>query len=206
MRANAIGKRLGLFPGAFNPPTLAHAAVAEAALEQYRLDQVVFLLPKAFPHKPYGEASFADRMAMLEDLVRRREPFTVASPDGVLFIDFARAFRAVLGPQAAIYLICGRDAAKRVVEWDYGDNIPFAERLNDFRLLVASREGEYAPPADCRERIHRVKMPEAFDEISSSRVREAIAAGGEWREQLAPEVAQRIEELGLYRTGEAGGG
>lgn len=198
--------RLGLLPGAFNPPTLAHAALAEAALRQYRLDRVIFLLPKAFPHKPYSGASFADRMAMLEELVQQRESFTAASADGLLFIDFARAFRAKLGPEAAIYLICGRDAAKRIVEWDYGDNIPFAERLNDFPLLVASREGDYAPPADSREGIHRVKMPEAFDEILSSRVREAIASGGEWRQHVAPPVARRIEEWGLYRAGEAGGG
>jgi hypothetical protein len=41
--------------------------------------------------------------------------------------------------------MCGRDAAERIVGWDYGDGPPIQDQLNEFRLLVASREGEYSP-------------------------------------------------------------
>jgi len=58
--------RLGILPGSFNPPTRAHLALAEAALAE--LDEVVLVLPRAFPHKNYDGASFVQRADMLRAL------------------------------------------------------------------------------------------------------------------------------------------
>ena len=55
-RASGIPRRLGILPGTFNPPTLAHIALARAALAQ--VDEVLFVLPREFPHKPYQGATF----------------------------------------------------------------------------------------------------------------------------------------------------
>lgn len=38
--------RIGVYPGSFNPPTTAHVAIAEAAVEQCRLDRVEFVLSR----------------------------------------------------------------------------------------------------------------------------------------------------------------
>ncbi|MDT1909227.1 hypothetical protein, partial [Acinetobacter baumannii] len=35
--------RIGAYPGTFNPPTIAHLAVADAARAQRRLDRVVLV-------------------------------------------------------------------------------------------------------------------------------------------------------------------
>src|ERR1039458_5080843 len=48
--------RLGVLPGTFNPVTVAHLALAEAALTI--VDEVVFVLPRQFPHKTYSGAAF----------------------------------------------------------------------------------------------------------------------------------------------------
>ena len=55
--------RVALFPGAWNPPTVAHLAIARAALTWS--DEVVWLLPRAFPHKSFDGAPFEDRLHML---------------------------------------------------------------------------------------------------------------------------------------------
>jgi len=68
-RADRTVTRLGILPGTFNPVTVAHLAVAQAGLRA--VDEVVFLLPRAFPHKPYTGASFEDRIGMLQSVLPR---------------------------------------------------------------------------------------------------------------------------------------
>ena len=62
-RAAGAPRRLGVLPGAFTPPTVAHFALAHAAWSQ--VDQVLLVLPLAFPHKTYTGASRADRIDLL---------------------------------------------------------------------------------------------------------------------------------------------
>jgi nicotinate-nucleotide adenylyltransferase len=190
--------RLGIFPGAFNPVTLAHLAVARAARGQHRLDQVVFLLPRNFPHKQYEATTLEQRAALLETVTEDDPTLAIASSNGGLFIEIAREFRAVCRSGVEIHLVCGRDAAERIVHWDYGAGIPFARQLEEFQMLVASREGEYTAPPEFAARIHRVRMPPAYDEVSSSAVRQAMERGENWENLVPKSVARRIREKKLY--------
>jgi nicotinate-nucleotide adenylyltransferase len=190
--------RLGIFPGAFNPVTRAHLAVARAARDQYELDQVIFLLPRNFPHKEYEGTTLEQRVMLLQAAAADDAKLAIASSQGGLFIEIAREFRAECGDGVEIHLLCGRDAAERIVHWDYGDGPPFARQLKEFQMLVASREGEYTVPAEYAARIHPIRMPPDYDEISSSAVRKAIGEGADW-ERLVPEsVVRLIREKKLY--------
>ena len=191
--------RAGLLPGAFNPPTPAHVAVAREGRAQHDLDQVVFVLPEVFPHKDYQGATFADRLAMLRAVLDREEGYAVASSDKGLFIDIARQAKNAYGPGVETCLICGRDAAKRIVEWDYGEGPAFAEQLKEFQLLVASRRGAYTVPAAYAGRIHTVDLPVSFDAVSSTRIRETVAKGGAFQAWVDRRVADEIERRGLYQ-------
>src|SRR5215208_4781186 len=93
-RASVAPNRLGILPGTFNPVTIAHLALAHAALSC--VDEVVFVLPRVFPHKDYSGASFDDRIAML-DAALDDPAFSVAAADGGLFIEIARECRAEYG-------------------------------------------------------------------------------------------------------------
>src|SRR5437773_11649127 len=62
-RAAGQPKALGVFPGTFNPLTVSHVALAQAALRL--VDEVVFVLPRALPHKTWSGASFDDRVNFL---------------------------------------------------------------------------------------------------------------------------------------------
>ena len=99
--------RVGVLPGAFNPVTNAHIALAKVSIEQHRLDQIIFLLPEVFPHKAYISASFEERLALLKAALSGELRCAIASSDRGLFIEIANAVRDDYGPGVDIYLICG---------------------------------------------------------------------------------------------------
>ncbi len=113
---------LGILPGTFNPPTCAHLALATAVLADARagLDAVIFILPKALPHKTFEGATFAQRAHMLRVLLNDRARLAAATTNGGLFLEIAQECRAAFNPALRLSFICGRDAAERIVAWDYG--------------------------------------------------------------------------------------
>lgn len=191
--------RAGLLPGVFNPPTPAHAAMAREGRSQHDLDQVVFVLPEAFPHKDYQGATFEDRLAMLRAGAGRNEGYAVASSDKGLFIDIARQAKNACGPGVELFMICGRDAAERIVGWDYGEGPAFEQQLKEFQLLVASRRGAYSVPDAYANRIHTIDLAVSFDAVSSTRIRETVAEGSAFQACVDSRVAEEIERRGLYR-------
>ncbi len=169
-------KRIGVLAGAFNPVTRAHLALAEAA--GTIVDEVVCVVPRVYPHKDFHGASLEDRIEMLKLAGGHR----VEVVESGLFIDIARELRQ---PDAEISFICGRDAAQRVIDWDYGEAGAIEKILDEFSLLVAEREGTYEAPAHLRHRVHRLELDKDFSDVSSTEVRRRIAAGEPW-EHLVP--------------------
>jgi nicotinate-nucleotide adenylyltransferase len=188
-RANVRPRRLGILPGAFNPVTVAHLALSRAALSQ--VDEVVFVLPKQFPHKPYHGATFAHRLEMLSAAISDEPAFSVAAADGGLFVEIAAECREAYGPGTHLTFLCGRDAAERILNWDYGDPDALDKMLRQFDLLVASRLGDFGAMAKFRHTVGILALDGAFDHVSSTEVRERIAQGLPW-EHLAPEKARDL--------------
>jgi nicotinate-nucleotide adenylyltransferase len=193
-------QRLGVLPAAFNPVTNVHLSMARQALAQYHLDEVLFLLPFSFPHKPFTGASFEQRLEMLQAALAAEPRFSIGSTAQGLFIDIARACRPVYGPAAEFFFLCGRDAAERIVAWDYGPAGPsFAAQLAEFQMLVAPRSGPYQPPPEFAARLHPLDLPPEFDSHSSSAVRDARVHGGPWEHLVPTEVAALIRRNALYQ-------
>jgi nicotinate (nicotinamide) nucleotide adenylyltransferase len=182
-RAPGQPRRLGILPGTFNPPTRAHIALAHAATPH--VDEVLFVLPREFPHKPYDGAAFAERIDMLQEAADDPR-FSIASTAGGLFIEIARECRDAYRDTQLSFL-CGRDAAERIVNWDYGDPAAFAAMLDEFDLRVAARRGHYDPPAHLASRIQMLPIESGYDELSATDVRDRIARGEPW-EHLVPEA------------------
>src|SRR5712692_8152838 len=155
-RATGKPAKLAILPGAFNPPTRAHLAMAEAALTV--ADEVLFVLPRAFPHKEYSGAGFDTRVELLRAALARNARFSLASSDRGLFIEMAREARLDYGV-TELFILCGRDAAERIVNWDYGRGDSIEKQLEVFELLVASRGGHYDPPAPIRNRVRSIALP-----------------------------------------------
>ena len=195
-RGAANPARVALFPGAWNPPTVAHVEIARAARAE--VDELIWVMPRAFPHKDFEGASFEARSRMIAILAESgSEPgYSAAISDAGLYAGIADEGRAFFGQDVDIALVCGRDAAERMATWDYGVPGVFDELLRRYRLLVAARQGEYEPAGHHSDRIARLPLEAGWDEVSSSEVRRRIANGEDWRKLAPPVLAAMIE--GLY--------
>jgi nicotinate-nucleotide adenylyltransferase len=185
--------RLGVFPGTFNPVTNAHLALAEAALRF--VDRVVLVLPLQFPHKPYSGASLEERLEMLAQAVENHPRLSIATSDGGLYWDIAREFRAALGPGLEVVFVCGRDAAERIVTWDYASPGAAEAMRREFRLLVAARGGPYRPPEEWQSSIDDLPFDTCFDEVSATEIRRRAAAGEPWEHLAPPAIHSHIRKI-----------
>lgn len=191
-RARKPQGRLAVLCGAFNPPTRAHLALAEAAAPS--TGEVFFVLPRRLPHKDFSGAAFDQRLEMLLAAASRDPRFSVGVSESGLLWEIAREFRADCGAEDIAFLL-GRDAAERILSWHDPKLPPIEEQLRDFRLMVAARGGAFTPPAELASRIQPLVIPAEFDSQSATEVRRRAAAGEPW-EALVPEpvvdIARRV--------------
>jgi len=189
-RSMARPRTVGVVAGSFNPPTIAHEELVYAA--GFHVDEVVCVVPGVLPHKEYFGATLAQRLEMLAELM---PPCSIATSEKGLFIDIARESREHFGPEVRLLFVCGRDAAERILTWDYGRPGAVEEMLGEFELLVAPRGGHFTPPAKYRDRIHTLHVKSGHEDVSSTEVRERIARGEPW-EHLVPEgIRERVREI-----------
>jgi nicotinate-nucleotide adenylyltransferase len=191
-RMKGTVRRLGILPGAFNPPTKAHLALANAASH---LDEILFVLPRELPHKRYSGVTFDERLDLLLKAVGEEPRFSVAASDGGLFIEIARECREFYGEDTDLTFLCGRDAAERIVSWDYGHKGAFRAMLREFQMLVASRNGNYVPPQELRQSIRALELNENCDHIAATEVRKRIGQDESWRELVPDQIADEVQAL-----------
>ena len=184
---------LGILPAAFNPPTRAHLALAQSALST--VDEVLFVLPRAFPHKPYEDATFDQRVQMLMAATAGEPSYSIAASDRGLFVEIAAECREAYSQNARLLFICGRDAAERIVAWDYGEPDALGRMLNQFELLVAARHGEYEPPAEIHDRVHALDVPAEISQISATAVRDRLRRGAPWEHLVPSEIVPLVREI-----------
>lgn len=190
-RAPGRPSDLAVFPGSFNPPTVAHFALAEAALAV--ATEVVFVVPRSLPHKDFSGASFEDRVEMLLAAVDGEPRFSVAATNGGLFVEIAAECRETYGEYIQPSFLCGTDAAQRVANWDYGDSGAFAGMRENFDLLVAERGSSFALPH------RRLELPAGYADVSATEVRERIARNQPWEHLVPPAIHAHVRRI--YATG-----
>jgi nicotinate-nucleotide adenylyltransferase len=188
-RASGNPGQLGIFPGSFNPLTTAHVSLARSALRT--VDEVVFVLPRNFPHKDYRDTSLEQRVALLLAGLDAEPRFSIAVSDGGLFVEIARDCRQVYGERVRLSFLCGRDAAQRVAAWDYGRPGAWQEMLQEFDLLVAPRDGEFQPEPGQLGSFGEIPLAPECQSVSATEVRRRIAAGESW-EELVPEATRAL--------------
>jgi nicotinate-nucleotide adenylyltransferase len=183
---------LGVLAGSFNPPTIAHQELVHAA--GAHVDELLCVAPSVLPHKEFFGATLEQRLEMLA-AVGDGVGCSIASSDKGLFIDIARESREHYGADTRIYFVCGRDAAERILGWDYGRPGVVEAMLQEFELLVAARSGEFQPPVEFRHRVHPLDLRVAHDEVSSTEVRERIARGDPWEHLVPAAIVERVREI-----------
>ncbi len=190
-QSDGTPRRLAILAGSFNPPTRAHLALAQAASTV--ADEVLFVLPKAFPHKEYVGATLDQRISLLQTATAGNRNWSIGIAEKGLFIEIANEAKPHY-PNSELWFVCGRDAAERIASWDYGNPEAFAKMLEVFGLLVARRQGDYVPPSELAERIKALPF-ENYDEHSSTEVRDRIERGAEWRYLVPESLANEVERI-----------
>lgn len=192
-RAAGQPRSLGILSGSFHPPTRAHLALAEAGLR--KVDEVLFVLPRAFPHKHYEGVGLEDRMRAVELAIAGNPRLSAGISDGGLFLEIAEEARQAYGPAPELWFLCGRDAAERIVGWDYGRPGVAEEMLENFGLLVAGRMGTYQAPQHLAHRIRALEIHGDLGSISATEVRERIRRGEHWEELVPPALHHLVRDL-----------
>ncbi len=186
--------RLGVYGGTFDPVHNAHLLVAAEVRHALGLDTVL-LVPAGDPWQKRGRV-----VADPETRVRLCET-AVGSVDGVEVsrVEIDRAgpsvtadtLEALAAPGRELFLVLGADAAANMPTW---------RRLEETRelatVVVVEREGEHADPPGPGWGWRHVAVPRI--DVSSSMIRERLAAGRPVDGLLPPAVLADIRGLGLY--------
>ena len=187
---------VGILGGAFDPPHIAHVALARAAIAELDLERLLVLVVADPGHKkttapPESRLELA-RLAF-EDL-----PGVEVELDSHARTVDSLESRA---PEDSVFVIGGDEFAD-FWQWKRPERI-----LELVRLGVAMRPG--VPDDRVREAHARLPAPDRISyfhlepvPVSSSLVRERVRQGDPIDELVPPEVAEAIVRLGLYRTAE----
>lgn len=190
-------KRYGLFGGSFNPAHRAHRALAQAAVAQLGLDELV-VMPAGQPWQKAGQpmAEGRHRLAMLRLQMEGLSGVSVSSweldrPEPSVSADTLATLQTA--QQGAWFLVIGQDQYARLSTWRRVDAL-----LAACTLAVVARGGEaIAPdPALPPHRAQALAMP--ADAISASGVRAAILQGADISPLVGNEVARYIAQHTLY--------
>lgn len=197
---SAARSTLALFGGSFNPPHLAHLAVAEAVADAVGLDQVCWMPAATPPHKQDDPtlAAATHRLAMTRLAVEGNPRFVVSDMElrrgGTSYtVDTLRQLRAE-HPDIDLYLILGGDSLAEFSTWREPKVI-----LDLARLLVYRRPGsdEAAVSPSILARTTMMEAPPL--DLSSTMLRARIAAGKTVRYLMPEGVRTYIQEHGLYQ-------
>lgn len=187
--------RVGLLAGTFNPLTLAHTALAEAAAAAGCDRVVLAMAPTSIGKEQVERAHPLDRLDWVAAWARAK-PWTVAAVSShPLLVDMAEA-AGVRGAQVA--LIVGTDKAAQLVDPVYYDDPEAAlERLRRAcSLLVATRDGHPEPHLPFPSAP--LPTPAWVPARSSTQTRAEAAARGTLSGHVPAELVAAIEVSRAY--------
>jgi len=192
-----------MFGGAFDPPHIAHVALARAAVDQLGLDQLrIFPTGQAW-HKARALTDGVHRLAMAQlafagvprAVVDSRE---VSRSGPTYTIDTLRELQAE-NPGAQLVLVIGADQAEALHSWRSAGEIAklaiisIAERARPTGADAAF-DASKLPPG----RFEPVELPPM--PVSATEIRARVAAGQGIAQLVPASVAGYIDRYHLYRT------
>jgi nicotinate-nucleotide adenylyltransferase len=194
---------IGVLGSAFNPPHLGHLALAQEALWQMNLSEVVLVPTGEAPHKRIAEEPGRELRLAMTRLAAADDPrFTVSSlevdREGPSYTYETLELLAGERGDTDLVFVMGADAAVGLESWSRPERV-----VELARLAVARRSGisdadvaAVLRSLDCEGRATMLEMPQFG--VSSSAVRERAAAGRPLRYLVPEAVARFIEEKGIY--------
>jgi nicotinate-nucleotide adenylyltransferase len=194
---------IGILGSAFNPPHLGHLALAQEALWQLELSEVVLMPTGDAPHKRIVDDPGREQRAAMTRLAAADDSrFSVSTlevdRDGPSYTYETLELLAGERGDTELVFVMGADAAVGLESWRRPERV-----VELARIAVARRSGvsEAEVAATMRSlgadgRATMLEMPQFG--VSSSSVRERAAAGRPLRYLVPESVARFIEEKRVY--------
>lgn len=204
--SSASGAGIGVLGSAFNPPHLGHLALAQEALWQLGLEEVILVPTGEAPHKRIADDPGRElRLAMTRLAAADDSRFSVSTleveREGPSYTFETLQLLARERGDTELVFVMGADAAVGLESWRE------PRRVTELaRLAVARRAG--VSEADVAAVLRSLgaeggatmlEMPQFG--VSSSAVRERAGAGRPLRYLVPESVARFIEEKRIYSHG-----
>ena len=192
--------KVGILGGTFDPPHLGHLAIANAVRDALDLDEVLLIVANV-PWQKVGDrliSAAADRLAMVQEAVAGHQGLRASSVEiergGPSYtLDTLRELHRS-EPSHSHFLVLGADAAGLVHTWHRHEELPGLATL-----VIVDRPGSTPEPDPVGWEV--VHVPGPGLEVSSSMVREALAAGDSVDHLVPAMVLAQIRRRGLYDAG-----
>lgn len=219
-------RRIGVYGGTFDPVHHGHLRVAHAVLENFALDELLFVPAFVPPHKRGLEISAPyHRYAMLALATMNEAPMRIATLEleapARPYTFETMAHLQVQMPEAALFFVMGMDSFRDVTMWREHETL-----LTTYSIIVATRPGyrangleteniagHLAPALQARvvdlrgglqPALEHFSAPHIFVtdyvavDVSATTIRTAVAAGNDITAYVPQAVADYIGKYGLY--------
>lgn len=199
-------KKVGIMGGTFNPIHKGHLMLAKQAFEQYTLDEVLFM-PCGVPYMKAGQNVEPGpiRAKMTALAIQDMPGFALSTIEiekkGNTYTYETLKQLTKDNPDTEYYFIVGADSLFHMTKWVHPEHI-----FDSCCILAAVRDDK--TDADMEKQIQILQKEYGADirllqincmNISSSDIRQKIAAGESIEEEVPEQVRQYIERKGLYR-------
>lgn len=204
-----MAKKVGILGGTFNPVHMAHLIIAETAQEDAGLDDILFVPSGCSYLKDASEILPAkDRINMTGLAIEDNPHFALSTieidREGNSYTCDTLMELKERYPKQEYYLIIGADNLFTMEEWKDAEVI-----FRNAKILAAVRGSKNR--ADMEEK--RAQLKEKYDaditilnvrhvDISSSMIREKVAAGRSIRYMVPEKVRDYIQKNNLYKNKE----
>jgi nicotinate-nucleotide adenylyltransferase len=195
-------RRIGMFGGAFDPPHLAHVALAQAAIAQLGLDELRIVPTGQAWHKARSLTASEHRLAMARQAFEALPGAVVDDRElhrsGPTYtIDTLREL-ARENPGAQLLLVIGADQAEALRSWRESDQIA---RTAIISIAERARPANTPVPFDASHvpggRWQPVELPPM--PVSATEIRRRVAAGEGIAHLVPVGVARYIDQHHLYQ-------
>ena len=201
-------KKIGILGGTFDPVHYGHIALAEDAVREAGLHEVVMIPARIQPCKqdleyPSGE----DRFNMLALAAGKDDHITVSKyelqQESISYTYLTlRHMQEFFGEDTRLYFITGTDSFLKIDTWMNAE-----ELLSNYAYIIGTRPGYRQD--EYRNALQRItaaygteviSMNKTELDISATQIRQMVAEGKSISDLVPPEVERYIREHGLYRT------
>ena len=199
-------KKIGVLGGTFDPFHYGHLSIAEAALDEFELDEICLLPNFVQPFKVGRKITSPHHRVNMVNLIAEKHPeFRTlkreAFSDEVSYTYKTMKSLKEENPENIYYFILGTDSFLNIENWYKAEML-----VREFPIIIGERPGYREE--ETYNLVHKLESAYNADigilnnnilEISSTEIKDNIRRGISISEMVPPEIERYILDHGLYR-------